>query len=324
MPSPSREPSPPPGAEPSSGTRRAAAAPGALTPLGSVARGLTRLLGALPLAANRAVGTLLGRATWLARGRSRRVTETNVALCFPELDASARGALVRAALVEQGRALAELGWCWHRTRPELETRIRRIDGRKPLYEALRGARGALLVTPHFGMWELSALIPAGIAPLAYFYRPPRRPAFDPLLVEGRRNLGGEPLRLDAGGIREALRRLKAGSNVGILPDQEPDREGGAFAPFFGVPALTMTLLPRLARRSGARVLFVCVERLPGGTGWRYHCIEPVGDVAAADPVEAATAVNRSIEACVRIAPAQYLWSYRRFRELPGGGRRPYR
>ena len=312
---PSRTPSPRPPAP---------TATPASTPLGSVARGLTRLLGALPLGANRTVGTLLGRATWLARGRSRRVAEINVGLCFPELDAAARTALARAALVEQGRALVELGWCWHRTRPELETRVRGIVGRERFYGALHGARGTLFVTPHFGMWELSALLPAGIAPLSYFYRPPRRAAFDPLLVEGRRNLGGEPLRLDAGGIREALKRLKAGDNVGILPDQEPERDGGTFAPFFGVPALTMSLLPKLARRSGARVLFVCVERLPGGTGWRYHCLEPVGDVAAVDPVEAATAVNRSIEACVRIAPAQYLWSYRRFRELPGGGRRPYR
>lgn len=309
---------PPPSVQDPRSAPRRASGPAAL------ARGLTRTLGALPLGANRAVGTLLGRLSWWAKGRSRRVATVNVELCFPALDAPEREALVRAALVEQGRALAELGWCWHRPRAALESRVRGVVGRDLLHDALRDPRGALLVTPHFGMWELSALVPTTLARLGYFYRPPRRPAFEPLLIEGRANLGGEPLRLGAGGIREALGRLRNGGAIGILPDQEPDRDAGVFAPFFGTPALTMTLLPRLAARSGARVLFVVVERLPGGTGWRYHCLEPVGDVASADPVTAATAVNRSIEACVAIAPAQYLWSYRRFRELPGGGRRPYR
>ena len=294
------------------------------TSLGTVARLLTRALGALPLGVVRALGTLVGRAAGLANGRSRRAAEINVALCFPRLDAPAREALVRAALVEEGRALAELGWCWHRSRAELEARVREVVGAERLDEALRDPRGTILVTPHFGMWELSALVPSGIRTLGYFYRPPRRLELEPLLVAGRANLGGEPMRLDPSGIREAMRRLKAGGAVGILPDQEPDRAGGTFAPFFGEPALTMTLLPRLAARSGARVLFVCVERLPGSEGWRYHCLDPVGDVAAADPVAAATAVNRSVEACVAIAPAQYLWSYRRFRELPEGGRRAYR
>ena len=291
----------------------------------AVAAGLlSRALGALPLAANRALGTLAGRLAWLANGRPRRVAETNVGLCFPALGPRAGRALARAALVEQGRALVELGWCWHRPRAELEARTLEVVGAARLEAALDDPRGTLLVTPHFGAWELATLVPASRRPLGYFYRPPRRTALEPLLVAGRANVGGEPMRLDAGGIREALRRLRAGGTVGILPDQEPDRDGGAFAPFFGVPALTMTLLPKLAARSGARVLFVAVERLAGGRGWRYHCLDPVGDVAAADPVAAATAVNRSVEACVAIAPAQYLWSYRRFRELPGGGRRPYR
>ena len=305
---PSREPLPP-----SDAARTVSAA---------AVRTLSRALGALPLGANRALGALIGRLAWLARGRSRRVAEINLALCFPGLDAPAREALAKAALVEEGRALAELGWCWHRPRATLEARVAGVAGAGLLDEALADPRGALLVTPHFGAWELSALVPARDRPLGYFYRPPRRAALEPLLVAGRANLGGEPLKLGAGGIRAALGRLRNGGTVGILPDQEPERDGGVFAPLFGVPALTMTLLPRLARRSGARVLFVVVERLAGG--WRYHCLEPAGDVAAADPVEAAAAVNRSVEACVAIAPEQYLWSYRRFRELPEGGRRAYR
>ncbi len=297
---------------------------GRASPRTTLARALTRALGALPLGANRALGTLAGNVLRWTRGRPWRVARTNIELCFPELSAQAKRALVRDALREQGRAFAELGWIWHRPLPELRAKVVETVGAELLAASLARGRGTMLVTPHFGGWELGLVAPGHTHTIGYFYRPPRDRALEPLLVEGRGNLDGDPLRLDGAGIRDALRRLAAGRSVGILPDQEPDRDGGVFAPFFGTPALTMTLLSRLAAKSGCDVLFVGVERLPGGTGWRYRYIAPVGDVAAKDIVVAATALNRSVEACVRVNPAQYLWSYRRFRELPEGGRRNYR
>lgn len=285
---------------------------------------LLRALAALPLGANRALGALVGRLSWWTNGRPRRVAETNVGLCFPALSGVERRALVRAALVEQGRAFTELGWCWCRPRHELEAKLVGNVGGELLAAARASGRGIMIVTPHLGMWELSLLLPHQRDEIGYFYRPPRDRTLEPVMVAGRSNLGGEPMRLDGAGIRDAMKRLAAGRTIGILPDQEPERDGGVFAPFFGTPALTMTLLSRLAARSGCTVLLVFVERLPGAAGWRYHCRAPTGDVAAKDPATATAAVNASVEASIAVNPAQYLWSYRRFRELPEGGRRPYR
>jgi KDO2-lipid IV(A) lauroyltransferase len=103
-----------------------------------------------------------------------------------------------------------------------------------------------------------------------------------------------------------------------MPDHVP-RSGGVVAPFFGVPALTLTLLPRLAQRTGARVLLLFVERLSRSRGFRVHFRESPAALAAPDPVVACTAMNAAVEACVRDAFTQYQWNYKRFKAREGSG-----
>ena len=279
-------------------------------------------LATLPLGLNRTVGATGGWLTWALRLRARRFTEVNLTLAFPAMPDEERAALARRCLMASGRNSTEMAWLWRRTRDETLSRLDNRQTAGVLSNSRTTGRGILLVTPHTGSWE--ATMPSVIGrngTIAYFYRPPRNLPLEPILIAGRANTGGTPLRLDAGGIREAITRLREGDAVGILPDQEPDRDGGVFAPFFGTPALTMTLLSRLARKTGADVLFVVVIRTR--KGWRSHVIHPDPRITDADPVVAATAVNEAVERCVALAPEQYLWSYRRYRELPGGGRRKY-
>jgi len=120
--------------------------------------------------------------------------------------------------------------------------------------------------------------------------------------------------------RYKLERLQKGGVVGILPDQQPKAGEGEFAPFFGKPALTMTLLGRLAARSGARVLFAWCERLPDTSPPRFAlhvqaAPEAVGD---ADPAHAVAALNAGIEAIARRDFAQYQWTYKRYTLRPPG------
>jgi KDO2-lipid IV(A) lauroyltransferase len=85
----------------------------------------------------------------------------------------------------------------------------------------------------------------------------------------------------------------------------------------------MVLLSRLARKTGAAVVFSFSERLPGGDGFRMHWLEAPEGIDAEDPEVAAAAVNRGVEACVGICPDQYQWSYKRFEARPDGGRSRY-
>jgi KDO2-lipid IV(A) lauroyltransferase len=149
-------------------------------------------------------------------------------------------------------------------------------------------------------------------PLTILYRVPQRPAFEQLLVDARGALGAEAVRAEASGVRLLFRRLKVGRMVGILPDQRPKGGEGVEVPFFGRPTVTMSLLTRLAHKTGAPVLLAAAERLPRGVGWTIR-IEPAETaVADADPVVATAALNRGIEHLVAHQPAQYQWTYKRF------------
>jgi KDO2-lipid IV(A) lauroyltransferase len=122
--------------------------------------------------------------------------------------------------------------------------------------------------------------------------------------------------IDDSGVRRVFRHLRGGGVVSIMPDHVP-RAGSVVAPFFGVPALTMTLLPRLAQRTGAQVLMLFVERLPNG--YRVHFREPPAALLDADPLVACSAMNAAIEACARDAFTQYQWNYKRFKARAGSG-----
>jgi KDO2-lipid IV(A) lauroyltransferase len=138
-----------------------------------------------------------------------------------------------------------------------------------------------------------------------------------LLIKARGALAAEQVRAEgAAGVRVLFKRLTSGGVVGILPDQQPKAGEGEFAPFFDMPALTMVLLSRLAQRTGATVLFAFAERLPRGVGFRIHFLRAPEGIAAPDLPTAVAALNRGVEDCVRLAPEQYQWAYKRYSIRP--------
>lgn len=283
----------------------------------------TYLLSLLPLQINQAVGAWVARLAWRLNSRARVVTQFNIEHCFPNMDQEQQRSLAHNSLLHTGRQLAESAWIWNRPVGTTRGLIREYRGEELLIDALASSRGILMVSPHMGNWELCALELSTRTPSTFFYRPPRSPVLAPLLVNGRKHLGGKLAPLTPGGIREGLRILKKGGLVGILPDQEPDTDNGIFAPFFNQPALTMTLLSRLAQRSKAHIIFTVAERLPRAQGWRIHYLPGSHDITNSDPLLAATAVNADVERCVAIDPAQYLWDYKRFNTGTDGKRRRY-
>ena len=152
--------------------------------------------------------------------------------------------------------------------------------------------------------------------LAIVYRAPRRAAIEPLLVAARGALRPEQVRAEGAGIRTLYRRLQSGGVVGILPDQLPKQGEGEFAPFFGVPALTMVLVSRLAQRTGCAVLFAFAERLPRGAGYRIHFRPAPDGIADPDLAHAVAALNQGVEDCVHQAFTQYQWHYKRYQYRP--------
>ena len=271
-----------------------------------------RVVGILPLPVVHGFGVAVGYVLWWINGRARRVAERNLSLVLTQKGAQNRQALARASLLETGKAVAETATIWGRSPEHALGLVREVRG-GALFDAARASgKGLIVAAPHLGCWELLNYWIAARAPLSIVYRPPRQPSIEPLLLKVRGNLPVEQVRASGAGVRALYRRLAAGGVVGILPDQRPKQGEGVIAPFFGVPALTMVLLSRLARSTGANVLFAFAERLPRGRGFRLHFVEAPSAIADEDLVVACTALNRGVEVCVERAFAQYQWTYKRF------------
>ena len=280
--------------------------------------GLLRLTSLLPLPLTHAIGILIGSLLWWIPNDLRRIASRNLALTFPEMPVADRERLLRRNLWETGKLLLELGplWLWRGERVLALVRGA-VAGEEALTDTVRRRRGAILLTPHLGAWEMAGLYYSSRHPLTILYRPSRL-GLDELSVRGRGRLGGKVVATDARGVRSLLTALRDGEILGILPDQDPGDEGGVFAPFFGISASTMTLVSRLTRNTGAPVFLTWAERLPRGRGFALH-LRALPEVTAAGSLEeSAAALNRGVEAAVRSLPAQYLWAYKRFKTRPPG------
>jgi KDO2-lipid IV(A) lauroyltransferase len=152
--------------------------------------------------------------------------------------------------------------------------------------------------------------------LTVMYRPPRKAALKPL-VEGaraRQNLHLAPANLS--GVRILAKCLKGGEPIGLLPDQVPQQGEGVWAPFFGRNAYTMTLPAKLAQLGKADIMLVWAERLPKGRGYVVRFVPFEGDLSGT-AAEQAAAINRAMEQLIARCPAQYFWSYNRYKQPQG-------
>ena len=273
---------------------------------------LLRLIGQLPLRALHSIGGGLGRLVLKGNNRTVQNTAVNLRIVRPELDDAAQSALLREVMIESGKSVVELAKIWGGGAERALELIREVRGEALLDAALATGKGVIIAAPHLGCWELLNYWLCRKTPMAILYRPPRVTALEGLLRKVRGALAPEQVRADGAGVRTLYKRLAAGRTVGILPDQKPRAGEGEFAPFFGRDALTMVLLPRLAARTGATVLFAFAERLTNGAGYRVQLLPAPGAITDANLAVACAALNRGVQNCVELAFAQYQWQYKRY------------
>jgi KDO2-lipid IV(A) lauroyltransferase len=287
---------------------------------------LAKAVALLPLRVSRWLGVLLGSLFYWIPNRERHVAAVNLELCFPERTPQQRQRMLRRSLIEGMKTMLELPAIWLDEPDIWMSRVDGQDGERILRQLLAQGRGVIVAIPHLGNWELHAHFLAAVGPFTALYRPPREAVLDDIIKSGRSRSGAKLVPTDVQGVKSLYTALKAGEIVAILPDQQPkgrDKSAGVFAPFFGQPALTMVLINRLARKTGAAVLFSFGERLPGLGGFRLHWNRAPAGIDDPDPEVAATALNLGVEQCVRLCPEQYQWSYKRFEASPDGGRSRY-
>lgn len=276
---------------------------------------LVKAMALLPLGLLRSIGSLLGRIVWWMNDRSAKVTRTNIAICFPELSPAEQIRLAQQSLEETAKTAMEAGVIWRNSWEWLDRQIVTKEGDDLLRAKLAAGKGVLVLAPHHGNWEVVAPYLASVANLTAMYQPLENPKMDELVLAGRSKLNISMAPTNRKGVMMLFKALQGGTIVGILPDQVPARDaGGEVAPFMGQPALTMTLVHGLIQRTGCAVCSCYAERVPGG--FKIVVLEADPDIYSEDQHISVTGLNASVAACVRRAPAQYQWEYKRFRRLP--------
>jgi KDO2-lipid IV(A) lauroyltransferase len=282
--------------------------------------GFLWLVGRLPLTWAGKLGAGLGDLLYHAAPGRRHIAEVNIRLCFPELDAQEQNQLVRKVMRSTGINLIETCVALWGPKSALAGR-HRIIGYEHLEAAVASGQGVLLLGGHFTTIDPAAHGLAVRIPFDVVYRRDPNKLFAYKVLQAREAVADQGIV--RGDIRHLVRRLREGKVVWYAPDQDMGAKHSVFAPFFGVPAATITATSRIVRMGNAKVLPLAHYR-DGEGGYLIVIGAPLENFPSADDVADATLINRTLEAAIRPYPDQYLWVHRRFKTRPEGEPNPYR
>lgn len=281
----------------------------------------------MSLAMARRLARGLAWCLWHSGARMVETTRTNLGLCYPQLPDEMLGSLARRSVTESCKTVMEGGAVWLWPAEKIMSCMAVEEGIELLEEAVALGKGVIILAPHYGNWEALGLWlgHCGLAPSYQLYQAPKDQRLDQFIYRARIRTGAELVPTDNKGVASLLKSLRNGGIAGILPDQVPGDSGGEFAPFFGRPALTMTLLSRLVAKTGCRVLLAWASRneTAGKYGFSLHFRAADERLYSKDLQESLRGLNASVEDCIGTDPALYLWEYKRFRRQPKGLLPPY-
>jgi KDO2-lipid IV(A) lauroyltransferase len=276
-------------------------------------KSIFRLLSILPLRWLHGLGALLGRITYATSGQYAARTRENLRQSNLAGNEADFASLLRQTIDEAGKGMVELPWVWLRPFEQVCATVRSCQGWEHVAAAHARGKGIIFLTPHWGCFEITSLYIAQHLALTNLYTSPKQDWLEPLMRSGRERGKARLATADLSGVRLLFKALKRGESIGLLPDQVPSQGEGEWVDFFARPAYTMTLSGRLAQSSGAAVLLVYAERLPKGAGYKLN-FEPLPlDFSKSVPLQ----INTALERVIAISPAQYLWSYNRYKVPPG-------
>jgi Kdo2-lipid IVA lauroyltransferase/acyltransferase len=264
----------------------------------------------LPYRAAMWIGRRVGRIAHFFSKRDKRIADINIRMCLPQLSERERKQLIRRHFESLGCTLFETAYVWW-ARDEWLRKIIRVEGTEHLAAALAKGRGALLLSAHFTTLELGAKALALVGPTSLMYLTPQNPLIAEMSRRGRARKAVQAIAADQ--IRELLQNLKNNVPVWYAPDQRYTDKNSAVVPLFGHPAWSNIATSRLAKISKAQVLPYFPERLDDGSGYVMRILPPFDHYPSDDPVADTARFHALIEEHVRRCPAQYLWTYKRFK-----------
>lgn len=284
------------------------------------ARLVTGFMHSFPIEENLATAASIG--SWIYRSNKRRRARAmmNIARAYPELDDSRVDEIAERSFQHMiqlfmvdafvaPRMISPDGWPSYVRIGDLSPAINRF---------LRG-EPAILITGHFGNWELLSNLLASFGyPLHALARPIDNPLINDWLM-GLREARGTKIITKWGATPIVQDAMRSGGRIGFIADQNAGDQG-LFVPFFNRFASSYKSIGLLAMRQEVPIYVGHARRL--GRQFSYEVdlvdtIEPSEWVDRPDPLFYVTArFNRALETMVNLAPEQYLWVHRRWKSRP--------
>lgn len=271
-------------------------------------------LNLLPLTWARGLGSALGQLFFAIVPHERKKALAQLAIAYPEKSEAERRALGRRVFASLGLGGAEYFRFPNLQPAELDAMVESAPGFERLQELTRQGKGVVVVSGHFGHWELLSAWSAPRVPVAVVGRQLYDPRLDERITRYRRARGVEVFPRDTA-VRPILRWLRDGRVLGVLADQDTGIES-LYVDFFGKLAKTPSGPAVLAQATGAALMTAFVRRLDDGR-YRLTFDEPIavpprghGPMDLWDSVQEYT---RRIEAAIRLAPEQWAWNHARYR-----------
>lgn len=275
---------------------------------------LLRFIRLLPFSLQIGIGSLVGNLIYLIAIKRRQITETNLALCFPEHGALNRKQMTKDVFKNSGIGLIETACAWWAPLSNFDSKIK-IEGRQYLDNALMQGKGVILLGAHYSTLDLGGLLFSRFYNLHTMYRPHNNPLMESIIDRGRRRFISS--LIDRHDFRGVVRALKKNEIVWYAPDQDFGPNNSVYAPFFGVEAATVTATARLAKLSKSPIVMLSHHRNSDNT-YTLRLHPPVEPFPLEDDRESATRINQEIEKGILYDPTQYMWMHRRFKTHPNG------
>lgn len=269
----------------------------------------------LPFRVIVAIGNSLGYLLYLVAAERRKVGAINLKLCFPDMSDEAREKLLRDHFKMFSRGLIERSILWWSSADRIN-RLIRVEGVEH-FEAIKG-KPAILLTPHFVGMDAGGQWIAQHTDTVCMYANQKNIYLTDLLLRKRARFRNQRLYSRQQGLRPILKGMREGMPFIYPPDQDQGVKDGAFIPFFGVPAATMTSVPRIAQKAGAKVVPCITRLLPGGEGYVLTFYPAWENYPSGDDIADTRRMNKFIEDRVCEMPEQYFWLHKRFKTRPEG------
>jgi Kdo2-lipid IVA lauroyltransferase/acyltransferase len=275
---------------------------------------------AIPFALAKGIADGLAWLAYQVNRRHREVARDNLRQAFPgQYQPAQLDGLVRSVYRHFCGVLVEIVQLPRRLNPNNCLRYLEIPRTRQLVEILLSGRPVLLVTGHFGNWEMTSYVMGLLGFRAYAVARPLDNRYLDDFLRRFREKTGQKLLAKHGDFDKMQSILDQGGLLGALADQDAGRRG-PFVDFFGRPASTHKALALLALEHNVPILVFGACKVGEPIRYRLlidHLILPEDYRNHPNPVLAITQrFTTALEQIIRTAPAQYFWLHRRWKHQP--------